>query len=233
VTAKYSSISGNTATKGGGLRAFFGATVIASTIDHNTAGSSGGLYMDGGSTISNSTISGNISTQGAAALRSRGDITISNSTIAFNHSDVGLSDGYGAVELGALGPYTLTLQSSIIANNTAGVGNSPADIYLPVGSATLSGADNVVIASNIASPPLGVITVTTDPTLGPLALNGGTTRTHALLPGSPALGVGNNNAMRTNDQRGDGYPRTTGPNTSVDIGAFQFDTIFADDFDFD
>jgi len=108
-----------------------------------------------------------------------------------------------------------TLQSSIIANNTAGVGNSSADLYLPVGAGTLSGADNVVIASNIVSPPPGVITITTDPKLGPLAFNGGTTRTHALLPGSPALGVGNNNAMRTNDQRGDGYPRTTGPNASV------------------
>jgi len=45
------------------------------------------------------------------------------------------------------------------------------------------------------------------------------------------LGVGNNNAMQPNDQRGDGYPRMTG--ATVDIGAVQFDTIFADDFDFD
>jgi len=37
--------------------------------------------------------------------------------------------------------------------------------------------------------------------------------------------------MRMNDQRGDGYPRTTGANASVDIGAFQFDSIFADGFD--
>ena len=34
----------------------------------------------------------------------------------------------------------------------------------------------------------------------------------------------------TTDQRGNGYPRTTGPNTSVDLGATQFDSIFVDSF---
>ena len=76
--------------------------------------------------------------------------------------------------------------------------------------------------------------MTTDPKLGPLQFNGGPTRTHALLPGSPAIGFGNANGLlpgMSNDQRGHGYPRTTGPMQTVDIGAFQFDTIFVGGFD--
>jgi hypothetical protein len=228
LTAKYSSISGNTAGRGGGVRTFDATTISATTIDHNNAFSSAGLYLDGDTYILDSTISGNVATQ-AAAIRSRSDIKISNSTVAFNHSDQGLDEGYGAVELRGVYSNSLILQSSIIANNTSGAGNAPADISLRAGEGHLSAssADNLVIASNIGSLPPGIITVTADPKLGQLQFNGGLTRTHALLPGSPALGKGNNAAMRLNDQRGSGYPRTTGSTATVDIGAFQFDTVFA------
>jgi len=47
--------------------------------------------------------------------------------------------------------------------------------------------------------------------LAPLAFNGGTTQTRALLPGSPALDAGSNtlatNAGLTTDQRGTGFNR--------------------------
>jgi hypothetical protein len=79
------------------------------------------------------------------------------------------------------------------------------------------------------APPL--ITMIDDPLLGDLRNNGGPTRTHALLRGSPAIGAGNNVAAYAFDQRGQGYPRETGASASVDIGAFQFDSIFADVFD--
>jgi hypothetical protein len=57
-----------------------------------------------------------------------------------------------------------------------------------------------------------------DPRLGPLQNNGGPTQTEALLPGSPAIGAGDPNAvsLRT-DQRG--FPRTT--KGKIDIGAFE------------
>ena len=91
-----------------------------------------------------------------------------------------------------------------------------------------------MIASSLSPPD--VITVTADPKLGPLQFNGGPTRTHALLPGSPALGVGNDNLIShgfTTDQRGLGYPRTTGTggNITTDIGAVEFDTIFLGRFE--
>jgi len=244
LNAKYSSVGGNAEYDGsgsfgvgGGASARGGATIAASTIYDNIATYGGGLNVIGNATIINTTISGNTASRalGGSALYSANadSLNIMNSTIAFNHQN-DLS-GFGVVFHGSQANSVIALHSSIIANNTTGAVNTPADLYIVAGHGTLSpsGADNLVIASNIASPPPGVITVTTDPVLGPLQLNGGWTRTHALLPGSPALNVGNNNAMQPNDQRGDGYPRTTGPNGIVDIGAVQFDTIFADDFDFE
>src|SRR6201999_3463939 len=72
--------------------------------------------------------------------------------------------------------------------------------------ATLTGNGNVFAA---------------DPKLGPLANNGGPTRTRALLPGSPAINAGDNDAASsfTTDQRGPGFPRVIGP--AVDIGSFE------------
>lgn len=55
----------------------------------------------------------------------------------------------------------------------------------------------------------------TDPLLGSLANNGGPTQTHALLPGSVAIGSGNDATARPRDQRG--YTRSG----TSDIGAYE------------
>jgi hypothetical protein len=118
--------------------------------------------------------------------------------------------------------------------NTADGGNVAQDLFIAPGQGQLtgSGADNLVIATNIAVPPPGVITLAVDPKLDPvLRFNGGRTKTHALLATSPAIGAGNNNAGLAFDQRAAGYPRTTGAGATVDIGAFEFDSIFAAAFD--
>lgn len=237
-TVKYSTIVGNAEHdavagppgSGGGLRAIGGATVRESTVSGNSAGYASGIESDGPFEITNSTISGNTaSMRSAVTIYGTNAATIANSTIAFNHE----ASATGAVYFWAPSPNaTLTLQSSILANNTDSA-NAPADLRIGVGHGALdpSGADNLVMASNIASPPAGVITLISDPMLGPLQLNGGVTATHLPMPGSPVLGVGNNNTAVLIDQRGRGYPRTTG--TNVDIGAVQFDTIFVGDFDID
>jgi hypothetical protein len=59
-----------------------------------------------------------------------------------------------------------------------------------------------------------------DPMLGSLAFNGGPTRSHALLTGSPAIGRGSNPLKLTTDQRGPGFARES--SGAVDIGATQF-----------
>jgi hypothetical protein len=58
----------------------------------------------------------------------------------------------------------------------------------------------------------------TDPRLAPLADNGGSTPTMALLPGSPAIDAGDDSACPPTDQRG--VPRPIGAH--CDIGAFEF-----------
>lgn len=239
LSAKYSSIAANEAHDGsnllgggGGAYTLAGVSMLASTIDDNTASYGGGLVVGGPTYISNSTISENVAHKSIAALFGNGinSLAILNSTIAFNHAEA--DTPYGAVTF--LGPVnsTLTLQSSIIAGNTAGATNTWADLFVAPAHGALSGADNLVMASNV-SPP-SVITVSADPKLGPLQFNGGWTLTHAPLSGSPALGVGNNSGMSPTDQRGPGYPRTTGIGGSIttDIGAIQFDTIFFGGFEF-
>ena len=57
-----------------------------------------------------------------------------------------------------------------------------------------------------------------DPKLGPLQDNGGPTRTHALLEGSPAIDAGDDEAAPASDQRAVSRPR----GSSSDIGAFEF-----------
>ncbi len=205
--------------------------MLASTVDHNVASYGGGLIFRDSTVILNSTISGNTAHKFVAALYNEGSdsLTVANSTIAFNHAD-GASSVAAVHFSGQAANSSLTLQSSIVAKNTAG--GVPSDLSMSQG--TLSGADNLVIASAIVDP--SVITITDDPKLGELQYNGGITRTHALLAGSPAIGVGNHDAMPpgfTTDQRGHGYPRTTGAgaNETTDMGAFEFDTIFVGSFD--
>jgi hypothetical protein len=84
------------------------------------------------------------------------------------------------------------------------------------------------------------------PLLGPLRANGGLTRTHALLSGSPAIDQGSENPLNPNtnspygfDQRGAGlangsvdYPRVSG--SQADIGAYEVqvaDVVFNAGFD--
>jgi hypothetical protein len=53
-----------------------------------------------------------------------------------------------------------------------------------------------------------------------------------LLPGSLAIGIGNNTGNWTYDQRGLGFPRTTGAPAAADIGAVQSsDRIFVSNLD--
>jgi len=248
---KYSSISGNFASSDAGLAygggaAVFGAFIHHMTLAYNMADYGSALNTRGyrPTTISDSTISSNTGRVGAIrAVSSENPIgseinalEISNSTIAFNHStrDAAIGAVYFA-KTAADPSSSITLESSIIAGNTAGETSTPADLYVKA-DADLVGADNLVIASNV-SPP-GVITVTGDPLLGPLRDNGGPTLTHALLSGSPAIGAGNTEMISPYssiyyDQRGPGFPRSrlVAGVAVTDIGAVQFDTLFANGFD--
>jgi hypothetical protein len=234
-----STISGNSASVGGGayLNGYF--RVERSTFTENKATTSAGALVSGPNAyapmIVSSTISGNSAQTVGGMLVSGDGPTISNSTIAFNHSETdavganavaaGLAVGYGVNAIA-------TLVSTIVANNTATAANLPTDISIREGSgAVLMGEHNLVMTVDEVPATIdSVITVTADPMLGPLQKNGGSTLTHVPAWNGVAIGVGSNPTMLTSDQRGEGFPRST-PAGKTDVGAVQNDTIFRDGVD--
>ena len=204
------------------------ASLVNSTISDNV-GTAGGAAGSGGTagTASVGTVTG-ISTssgtsgadgapgqsQGGGVFHSAGSLTITNSTLATNVAQ----DEGGGLYNNATIP---TLSSTIIANNSSGT-TTQQDLA-DAGSITTA-SDNLVQAPDGHSLTDGTNgnIVGSDPLLGPLQDNGGTTWTHALQSGSPAIDQGADNSLVT-DQRGAGFARTIG--LATDIGAFEVDSV--------
>ncbi|HET7064970.1 MAG TPA: choice-of-anchor Q domain-containing protein [Rudaea sp.] len=213
-----STISGNFAAKGGGILSKGLVYIRDSTLSGNEAGTYGGALIAQNASshiIRNSTVSGNNAGNNGGAIYAN-YIGIYNSTIVHNATGSTFSGGAGLF-IGAS-----TIQSSIIARNTSGSGLIADDV---VAYGVITGSNNLIMAS--IGPVSAVGRITIDPNLGPLQENGGPTRTHALLPGSPAIGRGNNVLGLGADQRGAPFGRVDG--SGADIGAFEFaDTVFGD-----
>jgi hypothetical protein len=219
----------NTATRdGGGIELLAGnLTLTDSTLAGNVAmGRGGGIFLFGYGDVAatNSTISGNVATNGGAIGNTYGSLHLANSTIAFNQA---FEHGGGVYQRYAYYPFEL--RSTIVAGNTGTDG--PEDIWPP--GMTVTGSNSLVVAA--AGVELPNDTLSADPLLQPLTMNGGSTLTHALGEGSPAIDAGSNDAFLDFDQRGEGFARVVG--TEADIGAFEVqpagpvDEIFADGFE--
>ncbi len=257
-----STISGNHAHFGGGARVFGSTIITASTISGNTAVRAGGVYARNLSTskdntfaLVNSTISGNSANADiGGAWTNAGVVDIKNSTVAFNTAGAAKSGsryyaaGFNVDDIGAY--YTdinhyefkvVTLQSSVFSNNVAGIGTAVADDvgitrFSNLNLVPVNGEKNLVFGN--ADPwltlPASTVTLGVCPRLGPLRNNGGPTKTHALLAGSPAIDQGNNTVPFTSDQRGPPFARVSG--AAADIGAYEVqqggnDVVFSDGFD--
>jgi hypothetical protein len=221
-------ISGNSASLGGGINNNSGSlTITNSTINDNLAfnnpgqGIGGGIYNNASMTISNCTISGNLaggspSGDGAGGgIGNMGNLEILSSTVA-NNSASGLMVASGGGIVG-VGP-TIADSTIIALNSTFGARNN----YGPDFSGSLQSMGYNIIGNNrdasISSQPtdqIGTPGAPIDPRLGPLANNGGPTFTQALQAGSPAINRGDP-AAPPQDQRG--YGRVGLP----DVGAFEF-----------
>ena len=218
--------------EGGGIFIYDGSTQLTrSSLDGNdSVGAGGGLFtVHSNITVNDSTVSGNRAFGNGSDSTASGGIQmagasatlhISNSTIAFNRGSGGTNAWLGG-GLRAFG--TAVIQSSIIARNTMG-DTDASDVSCDCGTnavKTISGANNLIMVMDpgAVAPPPGMVISTADPKLVPLGNHGGETQTHALIAGSPALGVGNNLGNFTTDQRGAGFPRLNGG--FVDIGAYE------------
>ena len=192
-----STVSGNTAAKGGGLladgSAFFGPTApilqgFNSTVAGNMAsGDGGGVLSDNGASV-----------------------IFSNSTISYNQAE---SDNTGGGVGGGVrqhGGAFFNLYDSIVAQNGTGAGGSDSGC-----SAPLRADGNVVSASaGCASLSASTNQFVGSAEIGPLANNGGPTKTIKLLALSPALGYAEN--CPKTDQRG-----VDRPNEECDSGSFE------------
>src|SRR5262249_58992696 len=103
------------------------------------------------------------------------------------HSDndnSGGEAGGGLATTGGASP-SLTLLNTIVANNYRGSGTTTADDVSGSVAANYS-----LIGTTSGATISGDHNLTGDPMLGPLADNGGPTKTMALLPSSPAINAG-------------------------------------------
>jgi Chlamydia polymorphic membrane protein (Chlamydia_PMP) repeat len=225
LTLADSTISGNSADNNGGgicVSPQGSALVGNSTISGNFANNGGGIYVAAfpslALTVGNSTISGNSADNSGGGIWMDGPATavIQSSTIAFNIAD---SDNVGAGDGGGIFVFiggSMTLQSTLVANNLHGLTGSSADI---AGSVTASNCLVEDIFGTVFAAGSGGNIIGQDPHLGALADNGGPTLTHALLAGSPATEAGGSVAGLVTDQRGPGFARVVG--LAADIGAFE------------
>jgi hypothetical protein len=222
LTINRSTISGNSAeSNGGGIRNDVGAVMVIndSTISGNElqggteAVVGGGIANGGNLTIRNSTVSGNTSSNDGGGIESFGSLNLDSVTVT-NNTALGADLGArgAGVFIGAFG--TLTSRNSILAGNLGGEDCFRALFPVTDGGHNLVKTQASDFSSCFTDGVNGTI-VGQDPLLGTLRNNGGPTRTHALLPGSPAIDAGNTDL--TTDQRGQSRP--AGP--ADDIGAFE------------
>ena len=215
VVIEASTISGNQADSlGGGMENYGGVSaylyVNKSTVSGNSGNNGGGIYNGGYggpsyASLSNSTISGNSATGHGGGIDVIGTLNLRHVTVTNNDAvdyAGGLNNHSGATNL----------YNSIVAGNLTGDCNG----------AVVSGGFNLDSDGTCITNGVNNDITAADPMLGPLQLNApGSTATHTLVAGSPALDAIPSAdpacGLLPDDQRGVARPQEAG----CDIGAFE------------
>ena len=231
LTVSQSTISRNTATEdGGGINSDGGnLAVLNSTVSGNSAAEEGGglmLFtdlnlMDTKATVSGSTISGNTAsgTGGGGIYNVVGLTRILNTTITGNSAPDNLGSGVGSIGSSLV---RTEVRSSIISGNV----NTDVDFVFDPTNSFVSLDNNLIGGGNATGNFTGGSDTTgnVDPGLDVLGFNGGPTKTHAVLPTSPARDTGSNPDGLPFDQRG-----ADREFSAPDIGAFELGSFFVVD----
>jgi len=218
-----SSFEGNIACSGGGfLSDRYTDTVniiMDSTIYDNHAisypgvdwpGQGGGILVRNLLVISNTTISANSALYSGGGIYGRGVLTLTHSTVVDNHVVEGT--GHNILLRG-----DITFRNSIITGATDGQ-NCDLGLDQPIDDGY-----NIEDGFTCGLSPASGSMPGTDPMLDTLQDNGGSTLTHALLPGSPALDGAKPDYCPPADQRGIARPVDGDGNGEAicDIGSFE------------
>jgi YVTN family beta-propeller protein len=183
--------------------------------------------------IVNSTVSSNVSPSTAGAMLANGNVALElDNTTVNGNSAAPTRTGGVVLSIGTTFPVsannetppTLKLVSSILANNSSTGGDVAFNNAL-VPSFGINAFNSLIqkpcttctLTSIVISGPGNFIGA--DPMVGPLQFNGGLTRTHLLMPGSPAIDTGSNDFALTTDQRAFGFVRASG--AAPDMGAYE------------
>jgi hypothetical protein len=244
---------------GGGISNDGSLTLDASTVCNNYTssssiwlghgGSGGGIYNTGELTLINSTVStnytgsgksydwddrpGNGGNGGGICNYGTAVLNLTNSTICNNNTG-GIGEEYNIYSRPGQGgglynlSGTVNIRNTIIADNTVDTNGEGPDCYGTLqsnGYNLIENTANCSINGTLTGNISGL-----DPGLGPLTDNGGITRTHALLPESPAIDKGyspdslvdQRNAVRPLD-----VPGIDNAADGSDIGAFEFADIIS------
>ncbi len=152
--------------------------------------------------MTNVTVSGNQAVGNGGGIYNRLRLFLESVTVTGNSA---ASGG------GIFSPFFLSLNNTIIANNTTG-----GDCVRTGG--TINATYSLIEDGLTCVNGTNTNNLTGEPNLGPLQNNGGPTQTHALLTGSIAIDKGNTNL--TTDQRGVMRPQ----GAADDIGSFELET---------
>ena len=210
---------GNPSLEGGGIYNKAILNIEQSTLTVNKTGSKGGgIYNAGTLSLTNVTISGNTAkVSGGGLFNFSGTSNLNNVTVSANTADIdanGSGEGGGIFRSGG----TVNFKNTLIGGNAD---NSAATKHPDCWGILTSQGYNLIqntTGCNINGDATGNL-IGVNPNLGPLQNNGGTTSTHELLVGSPAIDAGNPTAgsCAATDQRGKSRPQ----GARCDIGAFE------------
>jgi uncharacterized repeat protein (TIGR01451 family) len=200
-------ITGGDDSRGGGVQTRANLTTIRNStiLGNNAQREGGGLAHRGGSVLlENVTVSGNTAGQDGGGMDLRPGAQLIHVTIAGNSGrrGGGLNLRGGSVPLG----------NTIVADNGSNTGGQ-------IRGTITSLAGNLVEGGCAGC---GGTDLTGDPSLLPLASNGGNSRTHALPPGSLAIDAASAPLGLPTDQRGEPRPLGLG----FDIGAYEAPAAF-------